>query len=122
MSGGFETICVLPIDGQDDQIWVVCNRLINGSFVRFVEMFTDELFDNYWEPVRLDASLSYDNPINITGISNTNPITVTAPGHGFSEFDLVELQGIVGMGFLNDNTYQIQNVTTNTFDLYTPPS
>ena len=121
LAGGFETITALPLDGQDDQMWVVCERLINGSFVRWVEIFTDELFDNYWEPVRLDASLSYDNPINITGISNTNPITVTAPGHGFSEFDIVKMEGIVGMGFLNGNFYQIQNVTTNTFDLYNVP-
>ncbi len=122
LAGGFESISLLPIDGQDDQIWVICNRLINGVHQRYVEIFTDELFDNYWEPVRVDCSLSYDNPINITGVSNTNPITVTAPGHGFSEFDIVRMDGIIGMSFLNGNDYQIKNVTVNTFDLYQVPS
>lgn len=120
LSGGFESITVLPIDGEDDQVWVICERLIGGVFKRFVEIFTQELFDQYWEPVRMDCSLSLNNPITITGISNTDPITVTAPAHGLSEGDLIKMNNIIGMEFLNDNVYQALNVTTDTFDLYTP--
>lgn len=118
LAGHFGSIAILPIDGEDDQIWVSCQRLINGSYVRFIEYFTDELFDKYWEPVQLDASLSYDNPIDITDISNTNPITVTALDHGFLEGDLVKLNEIIGMESLNDQVFLIQNVTTDTFDIY----
>jgi hypothetical protein len=118
LSGGFETLDILPIDGQDDQIWVIVQRLINGSFVRWVEVFTDELFNNYWEPVRVDASLSYDNPLPITNITNTLPITVTIANHGYSNGDLIKLEGIIGMGGkFNDNVYVIGSVTTNTFVL-----
>lgn len=120
LSGGFETITVLPIDGADDQVWVVCQRLIGGTFKRFVEVFTEELFQEYWEPVRLDSSLSLNEPIMITGISNTDPMVVTAPSHGLSDGDFIKLNGIIGMEFLNDNVYQAFNVTTNTFDLYEP--
>lgn len=118
LSGSFETITVLPIDGQDDQIWVVCQRKIGASYKRFIEIFTDELYDNYWEPVRVDSSLSLDNPLTITAISNTSPITVTAPAHGFSEGDFIKMNGIIGMAFLNNQIYQAKNVTTDTFDLY----
>lgn len=118
LAGGFETGTVLPIDGKDDQIWVVCQRRIGGVFKRFIEIFTDELFDEYWQPVRVDSSLTYDNPIEITAISSTTPITVTAPGHGFSEGDKVKINNVIGKEFLNNNEYFIQNVTTDTFDLY----
>lgn len=120
LAGGFETGTVLPIDGKDDQVWVVCQRLIGGTFKRFVEVFTDELFNDYWEPVRVDSSLSLDSPKSISAISNTNPIVVTSNAHGFSNGDFVKLDGIIGMEFLNDQVYQIFNVTTNTFDLYNP--
>lgn len=118
LAGSFETIAILPIDGEDDQVWVVCQRLINESFVRWVEVFTDELFDNYWEPVRLDASLKYDNPITVTGISNDDPVVVTAPAHGLSNGDLVRLNGVIGMESLNDVVFQVHDVTTDTFSIY----
>lgn len=69
LAGIFESIDILPIDGSDDQIWVICKRKINGSFVRWVEVFTAELFNNYWEPTRLDASLTFSSTLNITAIS-----------------------------------------------------
>lgn len=79
LAGIFESIDILPIDGQDDQIWVICKRKINGSFVRWVEVFTEELFDNYWEPVRMDASLIFNDTLAITAMS-----VATAPaGHNF---------------------------------------
>jgi len=116
LSGGFETIAILPIDGQDDQIWVVCERLINGSFVRWMEIFTSELFQNYWEPVRVDASLSYDNPLNITTISGN---TITISNHGLNNGDQVKIEGVFGFnGELNDNIYVVNNVTTNTFQIF----
>ena len=36
---------------------------------RWVEVFTEELFNNYWEPVRLDASLTYNDTLNITAMT-----------------------------------------------------
>lgn len=118
LNGSFESITILPIDGKDDQIWVVCQRRVGGVFKRFIEIFTDEIFTNYWEPIRMDASLSYDSPINITAISNTNPLVVTAPAHGFLNGDLVKINGVIGLDdVLNNKEFIAQNVTTNTFEL-----
>lgn len=73
LSGIFESIDILPIDGADDQVWVICNRKINGVFTRWVEVFNAELFNNYWEPVRMDASLTFNDTQSITGMSVYTP-------------------------------------------------
>ena len=94
-------------------------------------MFTPELFNNPWEPCRLDASLSINNPITITGISVASPGVVTAPAHGFSNGQRIRIDGVVGMTFpgvnpvnnqpvtesINGFPYLVANVTTNTFTL-----
>lgn len=53
----------------------------------------------------------------ITGVSNANPGVVTAPAHGFSNNDIVVIDGINGMTQLNNGTFIVVNVTTNTFQL-----
>lgn len=82
LEGSFESVDILPIDGGDDQVWIICNRKINGVFTRFVEVFTNELFNNYWEPIRLDASLTFNDTMNITGMT-----VVTAPDGSNFMFD-----------------------------------
>jgi len=69
LAGTFVSLDIIPIDGADDQIWCVCQRKINGAEVYWVEVFTEELFNNYWEPVRLDASLTYNDTLNITAMT-----------------------------------------------------
>lgn len=73
LAGSFESIDILPIDGADDQVWVICNRKINGVFTRWVEVFTEELFNNYWEPIRMDASLTFNDTLAISGMSVYTP-------------------------------------------------
>lgn len=53
----------------------------------------------------------------ITGITQANPAVVTAAAHGFSNGQHVLLDGVRGMDWLNGRTYQIANVTTDTFEL-----
>ena len=73
LEGTFISLDIIPIDGADDQIWCVCQRKINGVEVYWVEVFTDELFNNYWEPVRLDASLTYNDTLDITACATYTP-------------------------------------------------
>lgn len=128
--GAFESVAIIPQDGGDDQIWVSVRRVINGNTVRFIELFTNELFQYYYQPCRLDASLSIDNPITITGISNANPGVITAAAHGLSNGNRVKIDNVNGMtyntfdangnaivGSLNMNQYLVANATTNTFTL-----
>jgi len=56
--------------------------------------------------------------VNITGITNSDPGTVTAPGHGYSNGNEVFIYNTTGMMQLDGRSFIVTNVTTNTFDLY----
>ena len=58
--GKFEAIGILRGEGDDDQIWVIVKRIVNGATKRYVEYFSSEFFKYDWEPLRLDCSLSLD--------------------------------------------------------------
>jgi hypothetical protein len=130
-NGTYNSVAIEPVDGGDDAVYVAVSRVVNGTPVQFIEMFTPELFQNPWEPCRLDASLSINNPITITGISVASPGVVTAPAHGLSNGQRVRIDGVVGMTFpgvnpvnnqpvtesINGFPYLVANVTTNTFTL-----
>jgi hypothetical protein len=60
---------------------------------------------------------SIDVIATITGISQANPAVVTAIAHGFSNGDLILINGVVGMVQVNTLTFTIANVTTDTFEL-----
>ena len=58
-------------------------------------------------------------PVTITGASKTNPVVITAAGHGFSNGDFVYIDGVNGMTQLNGNTYKVASASSNTFALQT---
>ena len=130
-NGTYNSVAIEPIDGGDDAVYVAVSRVVNGAPVQFIEMFTPELFQNSWEPCRLDASVSINNPITVTGISVASPGAVTAPSHGLSNGQRIRIDGVVGMTFpgvnpvnnqpvtesINGFPYLVANVTTNTFTL-----
>lgn len=128
--GVVETVAILPQDSGDDIVWCVVKRIVNGVTYRFVEYFTYELFTYDWDPLRLDASVSVDIPVTISGITNANPGVITANSHGFSNGDQIKIDNITnynlqqytgkvvtGLVGLNTNVYLVANVTTNTFTL-----
>jgi hypothetical protein len=53
----------------------------------------------------------------ITGITQADPAVVTSASHGFSNGNEIELSEIVGMTELNGRRFEVQNVTTNTYEL-----
>ena len=118
-NGKFESVCVIPKSGEDDQVWVVVNRTIGGNTKRFLEYFTLEQFDQIWDAICLDSSLTLDNPITITGATKANPVVVTAVGHGLSNGDQVKIDEVVGMTELNGNSYLVANKTDDTFEITT---
>lgn len=54
---------------------------------------------------------------NITAITQANPAVVTATAHGFATGDLVAIAAVGGMTALNGNTYIVEVLTANTFEL-----
>ena len=72
-------------------------------------------------PIFLDSPpetfASIDVIKDITGITQANPAVVTAVAHGYSNGDLVWIDGVVGMTELNRRYFTIANVATDTFEL-----
>lgn len=56
--------------------------------------------------------------ISITGASQTNPVVINAPDHGFITGDNVDIYGIVGMSEVNDAYYFVSVLDQNNFELF----
>jgi hypothetical protein len=54
---------------------------------------------------------------SITGITQANPGVVTIASHGYNDFDIIDLESIVGMTELNGVRVRVASSTTNTFAL-----
>lgn len=125
IGGGFvggnavaESVAVIPGVNQDE-IWFVVKRTIGGVTRRYIEYLHAifETGDDQESAHFADSGLTLDDPKTITGASQTNPATVTAPGHGFADGDGVRITNVVGMTALNGNSYTVANAGANTFDL-----
>lgn len=114
--GEYENVQSITNNGIDE-IWVVVKRTINGTEKRYIELFDAGDGTN-----NLDAfsdsflTLTVDTQ-SVSSITKANPAVVTVTGHGFSDGDSVKFTNVEGMTELNNNTYIIQNKTTNTFEL-----
>jgi len=125
--GYYENVQTIT-SGEQDQVWVVVQRKVNGSTVRYIEIFdnsdgtgdTDGFSDSY---------LTLSNALTITGITNANPAVVTSASHGLSNGDLVIIKDLedplsgdldsdkTNLSSINQNTYTVAGVATNTFQL-----
>lgn len=53
----------------------------------------------------------------ITGITAANPPVVTSAAHGYSDGDLIRIEGVVGMTEVNGRAFIVDNSATNDFEL-----
>jgi len=70
--GLFENVVSIPED-DEDSVYVVVKRTIDGSTVRYIERFTTRRFDDIEDVVLMDSSLSTDG-------THTGSITMTLSG------------------------------------------
>lgn len=121
-----ESCCVVA-EGNEDVLYAVIQRVIDNTVVRYIERKHSRLFTEIEDQFFVDCGASYDVPITITGITSANPVVVTAPSHGFSNGDPIDISRVVGMAnvtnggtvtsLINGNRYYAASVTTNTFAL-----
>src|SRR5690606_14691720 len=107
-------------------------RRINGETVRYIEVFRqfpseEDVRDCYY----VDCGGSVDIPITITDVSRTNPVVITAPAHGLSDGDEIDIFDIIWEPVfdevetatqpdqLNTRRYVVANKTDDTFELTT---
>ena len=115
--GKYESVAIIPGDGGDDQIWVSVRRYIDGAYVRYIEYFEAEDFDQSWDIFYVDSGLSLDSPKTITGATKASPVVVTATAHGFADGDQIRIDEVVGMTELNGEFFKVANKTDDTFEL-----
>ena len=123
--GEFESVTVIPKAEADDQVWVVTKRVINGVTKRFIEYFTTENFDDDWDAIRCDSSVTRDDPKLITAMTNASPGVFTSVGHGFSTDDQVKMDNLVladvsgAASTAVQGSYLIVKINDDTFSLTT---
>ena len=121
--GIIESVAVISGANQEDQVCVVVKRTTNGVTQRYVEYFMQqELFGQLSNAFFVNCGQQWRGlpVVNITGITNANPATVTAPAHGFSNGMTVQIVGVQGMTDVNQDAteaYTVADVTTDAFQL-----
>lgn len=92
--GTFENACVIP-EGNEDYLYVVVKRTINGSTKRYIERMYSRQFTDIRDAVFLDSALSYDG-------RNTGSTTMTLSGSGWTSNDTLTLTASVGFFTVGD--------------------
>jgi hypothetical protein len=131
--GKFESVAVIRPDQvtTDDAGYFVVKRRIGGQTVRYIERTHSRRFTDVRDCFFVDSGASYDDPVDITDVSLADPVLVTAPAHGFSNGDQVDIFDIEWEpeydnydneeqpDQLNTRRYKVAGVTTDTFTLQT---
>ncbi len=132
-----EAIAVIR-DSDEDIVWLMVKRTINGVTVRSVEYIHPQfdVDDDVEDAFFIDAGATFDSRVSITAISNTNPVVITAAGHGLSNGDTVKIRAVEGFKKLATDkrsaldyrsftvtgvsgaTFQLQNENGTTYGVY----
>ena len=124
--GLFESVCSIK-EGGEDAVYFVVNRTIGGNTKRYIERLHTRVFNYIEDAFHVDSGKTYDEPVTITGVTQADPVVITATAHDFSNGDEVRITHVDGMQRTNDdgdlvaalNQYYfiVNNVTANTFEL-----
>jgi hypothetical protein len=71
-TGDVENVCVIP-DGNEDAVYFVIKRTIDGETVRYIEKMATRQIDDIVDSIFMDSALSYDG-------RNTDSTTMTLSG------------------------------------------
>lgn len=85
----------------------------------------NRMADDDWSLTTIDYSPTVTPPTfssgtvdaTITAISQANPALVLAADHGFVTGNLISINGVIGMGEVNGNSYTITVLTPGSFEL-----
>jgi hypothetical protein len=125
--GKYKSVAVVR-EGERDVPYFAVERVIGGVTQTFVERLEDRYCATACDAFAVDAGLALNSPITITGATAADPVVITAPGHGLSNGDTVDIRQVYEV--TDENTqreqlsadyngagYTIANVTTDTFEL-----
>ncbi len=126
--GDFKSVAAIR-EGDDDFSYFLVERTVNGSTMKYVERMQTRDFTDIQDSFFVDSGLTLDNPVDISGFTNANPVVITtATAHGLTNGDTVDISGIKvsdssttrGWAYdtdLEGSGYTVANVTNTTFEL-----
>ncbi len=81
--GAFESVCCVP-EGQEDALYAVVRRTINGSVVRYIERMKERHFESLEDAFRVDCGATYKgaSTTTISGLTWLEGKTVSILGNG----------------------------------------
>ena len=95
-------------------VGILIETRLGTIFQGVIPFFGDSRYDHSVS-VRLQDPVT----INITGCSGDgNTMTITAANHGFFNGQFVDIVDVGGIDNINNFTFQISNVTNDTFDIF----
>jgi hypothetical protein len=121
--GVIESVACVSEDNAEDQVWISVLRIINGVQQRYIEYFApQDLFHQLSNAFFVHAGLQFQGvgPFSITGISNSNPCVVTAPGHSLTNGMSIAIAEVLGATQANTNpltAWTVVGTSANTFQL-----
>lgn len=118
-TGKFEDVAVIP-GTDEDEVWTIVNRTINGQSRRYIEVFAPQNWGSGQEDCFfVDSGLTFDGgaDVNITDITAANPAVVTIDTwrDTFTDGTQIRILDVCGI----DGVYTISepNETLKTFQL-----
>jgi len=120
-----ESIAVITNESEEDEVWISVKRLIDGSYVRYIEYFMPhEFYSTLADYFGVDSGLTYDGGAAITDISDisqANPCVVThTANHGLTNGQKIRIRGVEGMTEINQGlteAYTVANAAAKTYEL-----
>lgn len=97
--GVFENVCSIP-EGDEDSLYAVVRRTINGSTVRYIERLNTRIVSDVADAFFVDSGLSYNGtPVtSVTGLSHLEGCTVSVLADGSVLAQAVVRSGSVSLG------------------------
>ena len=120
---GLFKACVAVREGDEDRLYVIVERVIDGTTKRFVERMAVRRFEEIEEAVVLDGCIKlpdYRDPLPFVGsMTKASPVVVStvdangiAYAHGLVNADIVDLTGIT---YLDSDGEVQRHVANNKF-------
>ncbi len=115
--GFYESVSAIPEGTGEYGVYFVVRRTVNGQTMRYVERLANRNITSIKDSFFVDSGLSFDNPINVTGATQTDPVVITTDTTDLSNGDLIDMDDFAGMVELNGNRYKVANKTGTTIEL-----
>jgi len=116
--GDCESVAVVPGDNED-QVWIIVARQLNGLTKRCIEQFMPIEFADQDSAYYVDCGLTFDggDGVTVINVTQADPAVVTTSGHTFTDGIQVRFTDIEGMTDLNDGVYTVSTVSGASFEL-----